>query len=339
MSADAPLFGLVLAGGASTRMQRDKAAIEYHGQSQLHWTFHLLSHVCGDVCFCAAGSARGADASRLAADRRSSAWDWADCWHFRCAARASQGGLARCRLRPAVLERTDAALSGRAPRSAQGSRRRSRAATMVCPSLCARSGNRPLASRCSRYVAAGKQCPRKFLINADTLLLDLPDARALDNVNTSDEYRSAAAAFGGPAPSFVSHPPAHPSNQDCSARRQRRQPRLFSEPARRVSIIHCCCVRKPRPNPSPDPPHPVLRHPPRTSRPQRRNIGHDRRDTRRALRRAPPASSVPVEPSPTESRPEQRLQRLANAAPSRRHRRLHTPGGRRMKPFSFSSTA
>ncbi len=38
------------------------------------------------------------------------------------------------------------------------------------------------------FVAAGKQCPRKFLINADTLLLDLPDSRALDNVNTADEY-------------------------------------------------------------------------------------------------------------------------------------------------------
>src|SRR3990170_8724685 len=45
-SSFGPLFGLVLAGGASTRMQRDKAAIEYHGQSQLQWTFHLLSRVC-----------------------------------------------------------------------------------------------------------------------------------------------------------------------------------------------------------------------------------------------------------------------------------------------------
>jgi molybdopterin converting factor subunit 1 len=49
------------------------------------------------------------------------------------------------------------------------------------------------------YVAAGKQCPRKFLINADTLLLNLPDGRALDNVNTADEYRATVAAFGGPA--------------------------------------------------------------------------------------------------------------------------------------------
>ena len=43
------------------------------------------------------------------------------------------------------------------------------------------------------YLASGKQCPRKFLINSDTQLLDLPDARALDNVNTADEFSAAAS--------------------------------------------------------------------------------------------------------------------------------------------------
>jgi molybdopterin converting factor subunit 1 len=53
------------------------------------------------------------------------------------------------------------------------------------------------------------------LINADSLLLDLPDTRALDNVNTSDEYRSAAAAFGGPASSVATptHPPSSPDQK------------------------------------------------------------------------------------------------------------------------------
>jgi molybdopterin-guanine dinucleotide biosynthesis protein A len=73
------------------------------------------------------------------------------------------------------------------------------------------------------YMATGKQCPRKFLINADTLLLDLPDARALDNVNTAEEYRSTVAAFGGPATqtgesSFaVSSPGQHGEVQSTTA--------------------------------------------------------------------------------------------------------------------------
>ncbi len=41
---DAPLYGLVLAGGRSTRMQRDKAALEYRpGQTQLEFAMQLLA--------------------------------------------------------------------------------------------------------------------------------------------------------------------------------------------------------------------------------------------------------------------------------------------------------
>ncbi|MBV8742152.1 MAG: NTP transferase domain-containing protein, partial [Sinobacteraceae bacterium] len=37
-----PLFGLVLAGGRSARMQRDKATLAYHGTSQLEWAVQRL---------------------------------------------------------------------------------------------------------------------------------------------------------------------------------------------------------------------------------------------------------------------------------------------------------
>lgn len=43
------------------------------------------------------------------------------------------------------------------------------------------------------YVASGRDCPRKFLINADAELLDQPEAGALDNVNTPQEYGSATS--------------------------------------------------------------------------------------------------------------------------------------------------
>ncbi|MGH8259756.1 MAG: NTP transferase domain-containing protein, partial [Steroidobacteraceae bacterium] len=49
------------------------------------------------------------------------------------------------------------------------------------------------------YVASGRDCPRKFLIQADTALLDQPDPRALDNVNTPAEYGTASGRMPGPA--------------------------------------------------------------------------------------------------------------------------------------------
>lgn len=42
-SSPAPVYGLVLSGGASRRMQHDKALIDYHGETQLHWTYRLLA--------------------------------------------------------------------------------------------------------------------------------------------------------------------------------------------------------------------------------------------------------------------------------------------------------
>jgi len=44
-------------------------------------------------------------------------------------------------------------------------------------------------------IAAGRNCPRKFLINAHTQLLEQPNPRALDNVNTVDEYERALSEF------------------------------------------------------------------------------------------------------------------------------------------------
>lgn len=41
--------GLVLAGGRSTRMKQDKAILEYHGQSQVGYVFHLLRKFCNEV--------------------------------------------------------------------------------------------------------------------------------------------------------------------------------------------------------------------------------------------------------------------------------------------------
>ena len=50
------------------------------------------------------------------------------------------------------------------------------------------------------YQTGGGHCPRKFLIRHGARLLEPQDTRALDNVNTPDEYRQAVATLDNLAP-------------------------------------------------------------------------------------------------------------------------------------------
>lgn len=196
MSADAPLFGLVLAGGASTRMQRDKAAIEYHGQSQLHWTFHLLSHVCA-ATFVSVRPDQREEPTRAGlpqiVDRQPGIGPIAGISAALQAHPKAAWLVVACDLpflsepilRYLVEHRDSRKLATGFKSSHDG----------LPEPLCTiwePAAREPVLA----YVAAGKQCPRKFLINADALILDLPDGRALDNVNTADEYRTTVATLG-----------------------------------------------------------------------------------------------------------------------------------------------
>jgi molybdenum cofactor guanylyltransferase len=196
MSAEAPLFGLVLAGGASTRMQRDKAAIEYHGQSQLQWTFQLLSHVCA-ATFVSVRPDQREEPTRVGfpqiVDRLPGAGPIAGISAAMQAHPKAAWLVVACDL-PFLSEATLRHLVANRDTHKLATAYRSSHDGLPEP-LCAiwePLSREPLLA----YVDAGKQCPRKFLINADTALLDLPDARALDNVNTTDEYRTTLAEIG-----------------------------------------------------------------------------------------------------------------------------------------------
>jgi molybdopterin-guanine dinucleotide biosynthesis protein A len=55
------------------------------------------------------------------------------------------------------------------------------------------------AAALTAYLEGGGHCPRKFLISHAARLLEPLDARALDNINTPEEYVQALATLGAPS--------------------------------------------------------------------------------------------------------------------------------------------
>ena len=192
----APVYGLILAGGSSSRMRRDKAALEYRGKTQLDRTFELLAGYVSQV-FVSVRAGQTAEPTRA---RRPMIVDSV----------AGEGPLVGIRSALAAHPHTawlvlacdlpflsEAALSQLVRgRDASGLATAFRSAHDDLPEpLCAiwePAAAPPLAA----YQEGGGNCPRKFLIRHAVPLLDPIDRRALDNVNTPEEYAQARATLG-----------------------------------------------------------------------------------------------------------------------------------------------
>jgi len=194
----APLYGLVLAGGRSTRMCRDKAALTYAGRSQLERAMELLAaHVTRAYVSVRADQGDDPLRSRFAtiADAVDNLGPIAGL--LAAQARHAQGAwlVLACDL-PLLDAATLAALvRERDPRRIATAYRSSHDG--LPEPLCAiyePASHEPLAA----YVAAGRTCPRKFLLQSDVRLLDEPNPRALDNVNTPEEYGAVMATLAQP---------------------------------------------------------------------------------------------------------------------------------------------
>jgi len=190
------IYGLVLAGGASTRMQRDKAALLYHGKPQLRWTYDLLTNVCQRV-FVSVRANQTQDPVRAAlpqiVDRLEERGPIAGIVAAQQAHPEVAWLVVACDLPFLSRATLDHLLAHRDPARCATAYRSSH--DSLPEPLCAiyEPSARPAIET---YVAAGKNCPRKFLSSADACLLDQPDPRSLDNVNTIEEHRAAARALG-----------------------------------------------------------------------------------------------------------------------------------------------
>lgn len=190
-----PLNGLILAGGASSRMGRDKAALEYHGKPQLRWAFELLADLCERAFVSVRPDQRG-EATRASfpqivdlhpgigpmAGISAALNSHPDCAWLVLA--CDLPFLSRATLTH-LIDHRDGTRVATAYRSAHDG---------LPEPLCA-IWEPAARDSIATWIANGKQCPRKFLIHSDTALLDQLDPHALDNINTPDELNLARAAI------------------------------------------------------------------------------------------------------------------------------------------------
>lgn len=191
MSNVAPIYGLVLAGGASRRMHTDKAALEYAGQTQLQRAFDLLLRICEKV-FISVRPDQTQDPARIPFPQIIDTLNGVGPLAGITAAQSKHPDVAwlimACDL-PFINEATLKHLIEHRDSSQFATAFRSTHDELPEP-LCA-VWEPATASHVREWIASGQKCPRKLLINSDTLLLSQPQANALDNINTPDEHLQA----------------------------------------------------------------------------------------------------------------------------------------------------
>ena len=190
----APVYGLVLAGGASSRMQSDKAALLYQGQTQLTRTVALMRAHLVEV-FVSVRADQVHDPLRSP---------------YPLIVDAVPGSGPIAGIRSAMQSHPEAAwlvVACDLPFLSDA---------VIVNLLTSRAGNIATAYRSSHddlpeplcaiweptaaaalqaYQEGGGSCPRKFLIRANIALLAPLGEHALDNVNTPDDYQTALASL------------------------------------------------------------------------------------------------------------------------------------------------
>jgi molybdopterin-guanine dinucleotide biosynthesis protein A len=187
----APVFGLILAGGSSSRMQRDKAALPYQGRSQLDRAFDLAARHVSEVFVSVRASQAGdpvrshrpliidsvAGEGPIVGIRSALAAHPHVAWLVLACDLPFLGDAALAHL----LAMRDADAFATAYRSAHDG---------LPEPLCA-VWEPKAGPALAAYQTAGGHCPRKFLMRHAARILEPLDRRALDNVNTPEEYAQA----------------------------------------------------------------------------------------------------------------------------------------------------
>lgn len=192
------IYGLVLAGGKSSRMGRDKSMIAYHGKPQVDVAFDLLSLFCAKVFLSNRQDQSDAEAYRKFPQLH-------DAPEFE-----GKGPLAG--ILSAMKEYPDVSwlvlacdlpfvdqkvigqlLKDRDPKKIATAYKSSHDG--LPEPLCAiwEAGHY---MDVLKFFKEGVHCPRKVLIRSNAHLLEPSDPKALDNINDPQEYKQAIRVLG-----------------------------------------------------------------------------------------------------------------------------------------------
>jgi molybdenum cofactor guanylyltransferase len=195
LAAHTPVCGLVLAGGRSTRMQRAKWALEYHGEPHALYLHRLLAERCerAYLSLCAGQSADPALADVPAiADRFVDFGPLGGIVSAMFHQPHAAWLVVACDLPYVDGGTIDRLLARRAPFRFATSYRSPHDGLPepVCTIYEPKSRMRLL-----QTLGLGYQCPRKVLLNAEIELIDPEHPRELINANIPVEYEEAARSF------------------------------------------------------------------------------------------------------------------------------------------------
>ncbi len=187
-SSLSPIYGLVLTGGKSTRMQSDKAFLEYHDKPQYEYTYDILNNFCDKVFI----SCRKDQSDNFKIDYEQindTFLDIGPTGGILSAMKSYHDAtwvILACDL-PFINESTIKYLIDNRDFYKYATAYISSTDNFPEP-LCAIYEPKSRA-RLLQMLSIGYDCPRKFLINSSTKLIQQQMPNSLTNANTPDDYK------------------------------------------------------------------------------------------------------------------------------------------------------
>jgi molybdopterin-guanine dinucleotide biosynthesis protein A len=190
MTTTQKLYGLILAGGFSKRMGQDKALMMYHGKPQIEYVRDLLQRHCNQV-FLSKRTSQPTYKDLAAIDDDEEFTNIGPLGGILSAMKSYPNGswlIMACDL-PFVTEETLKELIKNRNVTKVATAFKSTHDGLPEP-LCA-IWEKESYLKILEFQKKGILCPRKFLINSDTQLLEQKNPKWLDNINNPQEYQEA----------------------------------------------------------------------------------------------------------------------------------------------------